>query len=246
LPAHIRAKKGDVADSVIAVGDPARAQQVAKMLQKTRLVNSNRGLLTFTGTYDRRSVTVATHGLGGPSSAIVFEELRMLGAKTVVRLGTAGGMVKGLKVGDFIIPVGAASTKGSLEMYVPDGALPAVADMGLTLCIEEICKKEGLRYTTGVVFSSDALYSEDKGFAGRWAKRGVVGVEMECATLFTLGLIRGFRTASLLIVSDSLVNKGEKEILPAERLEGFVEIGARVVLKALTTSWLLPPAHYKT
>ncbi len=233
MPAHIRAEEGDVADLVVAVGDPARAKQVAKMFQKAKLVNSNRGLLTFTGTYKGKAVTVATHGLGGPSSAIVFEELRMLGAKTIVRLGTVGGMVKALEIGDLVIPIGAASTKGSLEMYVPDGTLPAVPDMELTLRIDEMCKKEGLRRRTGVVFSSDSFYGEDKGFVERWAKRGVVGVEMECATLFTLGLLRGFRAASLLIVSDSLVHIGKKETLPAEKLEGYVDRAAKAVLNAL-------------
>jgi 5'-methylthioadenosine phosphorylase len=233
LPAHIRAKPGEVAESVVTVGDPARARQVARMLQRARLVNSNRGLLTFTGTYAGKRVTVATHGLGGPSSAIVFEELRILGARTIVRLGTVGGMVKDLRIGDLVVVTGAASPEGSLRAYVPDGQLPALADRGLTSRMWEICRDEGLRHRTGVVISSDAFYGEDKDFIKRWAKRGVLGVEMECATLFTLGLLRGFRAASLLIVSDSLVNEGEKEVLPAERLEGFVESAAKVVLGAL-------------
>jgi 5'-methylthioadenosine phosphorylase len=222
-----------VADSVIAVGDPARAEQVAKMLRRAMLVNSNRGLLTFTGSYDGKKVTVATHGLGGPSSAIVFEELRMLGAKAIVRLGTAGAMVEDLRIGDLIIPLGAARPDGSLRMYVPDGELPAVADLGLTARLEEGCRREGLRHRMGLVFSSDAFYGEDKTFVKRWAARGVIGVEMECATLFTLGLLRGFKAASLLIVSDSLVRKGEKEVLPAESLAGFVDGAAKVVLSAL-------------
>jgi len=234
MPAHIKAKPGDVAESVIAVGDPARAEQLAGMLQGAKLVNSNRGLLIFTGRYDGREVTVATHGLGGPSSAIVFEELRLLGAKTIVRLGTVGAMVKDLEIGDLIIPTGAAFSEGSLKMYVPDGELPAVPDIRLTARLADLCRGEGLRHRLGVVFSSDAFYNEDKTFVKRWAARGVVGVEMECATLFTLGLLKGFRAASLLIVSDSLVREGEKEIVPAEGLQPYVISGARAVLRALS------------
>jgi 5'-methylthioadenosine phosphorylase len=233
LPAHIKARPGDVAESVIAVGDPARAEQVAGILQGARLVNSNRGLLTFTGRFGGREVTVATHGLGGPSSAIVFEELRILGARTIVRLGTVGAMVKDLKIGDFIIPTGAASSEGSLKMYVPDGHLPAVPDVRLTARLADVCGRRGLKHRLGLVFSSDAFYNEDKTFVRRWAARGVVGVEMECATLFTLGLLKGFRAASLLIVSDSLVKEGEKEVVPADGLRPYVMSGAKAVLGAL-------------
>jgi 5'-methylthioadenosine phosphorylase len=234
LPAHIKATPGDVAESVIAVGDPARAEQVAGILQGARLVNSNRGLLTFTGRFGGREVTVATHGLGGPSSAIVFEELRILGARTIVRLGTVGAMVKDLRIGDFIIPTGAAFSEGSLKMYVPDGELPAVPDVRLTARLADLCKGEGLRHRLGIVFSSDAFYNEDRTFVKRWAARGVVGVEMECATLFTLGLLKGFRAASLLIVSDSLVKEGEKGVVPAEGLQQYVMRGAKAVLGALS------------
>jgi 5'-methylthioadenosine phosphorylase len=179
-------------------------------------------------------VTVATHGLGGPSSAIVFEELRTLGAKTIVRLGTVGAMAKDLKIGDFIIPTGAASSEGSLRTYVPDGELPAVPDLGLVVGLADACRRGGLRHRLGVVFSSDAFYNEDRTFVKRWAARGVVGVEMECATLFTLGLLKGFRAASLLIVSDSLVKEGQKEIVPADGLRPYVSSGAKAILGALS------------
>jgi 5'-methylthioadenosine phosphorylase len=234
LPAHIKAKPGDIAESVIAVGDPDRAEQVAGILRDARLVNSNRGLLAFTGSFGGREVTVATHGLGGPSSAIVFEELRILGARTIVRLGTVGAMVKELKVGDFVIPMGAAYSEGSLRMYVPDGELPAVPDVRLTWRLADSCRRRRLSHRLGLVFSSDAFYNEDRTFVSRWAARGVVGVEMECATLFTLGLLKGFRAASLLIVSDSLVRKGETEVVAAEGLRPFVKKGAKAVLGALS------------
>ena len=70
--------------------------------------------------------------LEGLLQSIVFEELVMLGARSMVRLGTAGAMIRGLNRGDFIIPTGAAHPGGSLRSYVPDGILPPVADIGLT------------------------------------------------------------------------------------------------------------------
>ena len=234
IPVHIRAKRTDIASLVVAVGDPARTEQLAGMLRDARIVNTNRGFSIYTGYYDNKQVTVATHGVGGPSSAIVFEELRMLGARSIVRLGSCGGMVKELSKGDFIVPTGAAHSTGSLGMYIPDGVLPPVPDLNLTTKLIEGCKSEGVKFMTGFVFSSDAFYSEDSTFLKKWVSRGVIGVEMECATLFTLGTLRKFRTASLLIVSDSLVKTAEKEMAMAETLKAQVEKAGKIVLKALT------------
>src|SRR5438132_12629480 len=101
-PVHLLMKQEDVSPAVITAGDPARVKQLANILKDARLVNENRGLLAYTGYYNGKKITVATQGIGGPASAIVFEELLMLGAKTIVRLGTCGAMVPGLNIGDFI------------------------------------------------------------------------------------------------------------------------------------------------
>lgn len=235
-PAHIHARPSDIAPLVVAVGDPARAKQLATMLKSPRVVNTNRGFHTYTGRYNNKRVTVSTHGIGGPSSAIVFEELYMLGARSIVRLGTCGGLVKDLHTGDFIVVTGAAHPGGSLKMYVPEGVLPPISDLNLTTRLIEGCESEGARFRAGLVFSSDAFYKEDLGQLRSWTAMGVLGVEMECATLFTLAALRGFRAASLLILSDSLVKSSEKRLVPAEALESRVEEAGKVVLDALTTA----------
>jgi 5'-methylthioadenosine phosphorylase len=226
-------KPKDVAPLVVTAGDPARVEQLSKLLRDSRLVNSNRGFIAFTGFYRGRKITIATHGIGGPSCAIVFEELHMLGARTIVRLGTAGGMVKSLRIGDIVVPTGAACSEGSLKMYVPDGVLPPTPDLGLTSSILQHCRDAHVRHMAGLVFSSDAFYAEDPSFLDRWTRRGVVAVEMECATLFTLGLLRGFKTGSVLVVSDSLVNREEKTMVLAEGLAKMVDKAAKIVLDAV-------------
>ncbi|HUI86740.1 MAG TPA: purine-nucleoside phosphorylase [Nitrososphaerales archaeon] len=233
-PAHLRMKPDDVASLVVTAGDPARVEQLSRMLDGSKLVNSNRGFIVYTGHHRGKRVTVATHGIGGPSCAIVFEELHMLGAQVIVRLGTSGGMVKELGIGDMVVPTGAAYGEGSLKMYVPDGVLPATPDLALTSAILGGCRASRVRHKEGLVFSSDAFYAEDPTFIEKWTKRGVVAVEMECATLFTLGLLRGFKAASLLVVSDSLVNKAEKTMALADALAGSVDKAAKIVLDAIT------------
>lgn len=232
-PFHILAKPEEVADRVIVAGDPARVKQVAGMLEEARLVNENRGLYVYTGAYRGVPVSVAVHGIGGPSASLVFEELRMLGAKVIVRLGTCGGMVKGLKVGDVVVASGAAYMPGgnSVGMYAPDAYLPAAPHPEVTMLLYEEAKRHGLNPVIGPVFSSDAFYAEDPEFAGKWAERGVIAVEMECAAIFALGWMRRVKTGALLVVSDSLVE--ETGYATAEELRDVVEKAARAALEAL-------------
>ncbi len=160
LPAHILAGPGDIAEIAITSGDPERVEQLSRLLKDAKLVNSNRGFTTYTGYYGKTRLTVAAHGIGGPSASIVFEELHMLGAKTIIRFGTAGALVKGLGTGDFVIATGAAYPRGSLQAYVDDGFLPAVPDIDLTYRLIQACKKAKLRSREGLVFSSDSFYTQ--------------------------------------------------------------------------------------
>jgi len=232
-PLHILAKPEDIAKRVIVAGDPARVEQLSKYLEGPKLVNKNRGYLTYTGTYEDVRVTVATHGIGGPSASIVFEELKMLGAKLIVRLGTCGGMVKGQKVGDYVIPTGAAYLPGgTVGTYVPGACMPAVPSFDVLKALVESVEQKGLKYYVGPVISADAFYIEDPDFVKKWVSRGIIAVEMECATLFTLGLLRGFKTGALLIVSDVVLDKVE-EMATAEELKEQVEKAAYAVLDAI-------------
>lgn len=232
-PIHIKAKKGEVAERVIVAGDPARVEQIASMLEDTKLVNKNRGLLVYTGKYEGIPISVAMHGIGGPSSAIVFEELHMLGAKIIVRLGTCGAMFKGAKIGDAVIPTGASYYPGGLfrQYLKSEICLCAVPDLEVVTKIVEACRKHGLRFYVGPVVSSDAFYAEDPNFAEYWSSKGVIAVEMECATLFMLGLLRSFRTGALLLVSDSLVE--DLGFASAEELKPYVERAVKALLDAL-------------
>ncbi len=234
-PFHIKAKPEDIAERVIIAGDPARVKQVSKLLEKPRIVNTNRGFLTYTGYYRGVPVTVATHGIGGPSVAIVFEELRMLGAKVIVRLGTCGGMVKELSKGDIVIATGAAYYTGgnAIGMYAHEACMPTAPHHEVTSALVSSAEKHGVKYFLGPVLSSDAFYAEDPEFARKWSERGILAVEMECAVIFSLGWMRNVKTGALLVVSDSLVKPEEATLASAEELKEKVDVAAKVVLDAL-------------
>jgi 5'-methylthioadenosine phosphorylase len=232
-PIHMTVTPENVAKRVIVAGDPARVEQVREFLEEPKLVNTRRAFVTYTGTYRGVPVTVATHGVGFPSSAIVFEELTMVGAKVIVRFGTCGAMVPGMRIGDVVIATGAAYYPGgAYYQYLREWVCcPAVPSFDVLKSLVEEAERAGVRYYLGPVVSSDAFYAEDPEFAKKWSSRGVIAVEMECAGLFTLGLMKGVKTGALLMVSDSLVE--HLGYASAEELREYTARAAKVVLEAL-------------
>ncbi len=233
-PVHIKAKPGDIAERAVIAGDPARVRQLAEMLEDVRLVNKNRDLLTYTGKYEGVPITVAVHGIGGPSAAIVVEELIMLGAKVLVRLGTTGAMLKGVKIGEIIIPTGAAYFIGgaALGQYAPDACMPTAPHPEVIKSIIETAHELNINYHLGPIVSSDAFYAEDPEFIKKWVSRGIIAVEMECATLFALGVMRKVKTGAVLVVSDNIVEAPEV-FATAEELREYVAKAAELTFKAL-------------
>ena len=233
-PVHILAKKGEVAEKVVVAGDPGRVKLLAeRFLKDAVLVNENRGFLVYTGYYNNERVSVATHGIGGPSMAIVLEELIMLGGKTFVRLGTSGALVPELSLGDPVIVTGASYYPGGIvNQYFGEITCPAATpDFALTSQIANEFASRGLRFYLGNAFSSDAFYAEDEHFAKKWSERGNIVVEMEAATLFMVGRLRNVKTAAVVVVSDSLV---KKEWISKEKLEESVTRAAEAVFSALS------------
>lgn len=231
-PQHIKAKKGDIAENVVMSGDPSRVRQLAQLLKDSRVVNENRGFLSYTGFYGEQRVSVVCHGIGSPSIALVTEELIMHGAKRFIRLGTAGSFIRELKIGQVVIPNGAAYIGGTLRQYVPDTHLTPVPDFELLQELVRSAQASGLEFRVGPVFSSDAFHAEDSNFVSRWASRGFIAVEMECATLFALAMMRGVKAASLLLISDNLAEM--THMADANALRPYVEKGSQAVFDAIT------------
>jgi len=210
VPWHIRASPEDIAETVFAVGDPGRAKRFSSILEEARLVSDYRGLLVYTGLLGGVPVTVATHGMGAGSAGIVFEELIMLGAKRIIRMGTSGGMPGKAEKGDYILADSAGTLPGAcgLAQYAPGLVPPLAPDIRLATGIQDLLESAGLRVRVGAVFCSDAFYAEDEGFGERLARQGFVAVDMETATLYLIARLRGVSAASLLLVTNVI---GEHE-----------------------------------
>src|SRR5688500_11281113 len=111
MPIHLRAESGDYAPNVLCPGDPRRARYIAETVVASdfRCVNEERAMLSFTGTSDGKPISVQTTGMGCPSAGIVFEELVMLGATRLIRVGTCGALKDGARMGDTVIALSATA-----------------------------------------------------------------------------------------------------------------------------------------
>ncbi len=206
---HILAKPEDIAPRVIAMGDPGRVEKSSRLLEKARVVNTHRGYLVVTGEYDSVAVTLATHGIGAPSAAIVFEELLMLGAKLIIRAGTCGALIPEAKVGTIFIPEAAAyEPGGTLGMYFGTTSYPAAATPEVIIELERAAKELNLNVMRGLSLSHDAFHRVEE-YSRKWGKLGIGILEMECAILFTLSRLRGFRAGALALVVDNMVTGEE-------------------------------------
>ncbi|QDZ12078.1 purine-nucleoside phosphorylase [Devosia ginsengisoli] len=209
---HNHAIKGDYADAVLLPGDPLRAKWIAEtFLDEAKLVNSVRNCLGYTGTWKGKRVSVQATGMGQPSLSIYVHELiNTYGLKTLIRVGTCGGLNARVKVRDLILAQ-AASTDSAIvrDRFGPYNFAP-IADFGLLRAAAEKAEAAGMRYHAGNMLSSDIFYHAD-GFAGydKLPDHGVIGVEMEAAALYTLAARFGVKALTICTMTDCLITHEE-------------------------------------
>jgi uridine phosphorylase len=207
----------DLAPRVLLPGDPGRALLLAQSLLDAPLMfNHNRGLWGYTGlAADGAPLTVQSTGMGGPSAAIVVEELADLGAEVVVRVGTCGAIAPGLELGDLVVASEALAADGTSRAL---GAGDRVAaDAGLTAALAG--DHEGLAVTTDVFYDPGAERSH-----AAWAAAGALAIEMEAAAVLQVAHRRGLRAGCLLAVTDVLTGGRRRRIDDA----GYVAVAERL------------------
>ncbi len=231
-PIHIRAQPGDVAPLVLLPGDPARATHVAERLDRARCYNEFRGLLGYSGAYKGTRVSVQTTGMGAPSAAIVVEELALLGAKTVIRIGTCGGTRADIRPRDLIVATAACPLDGTTRQYLEGDPYAPAATYRVVRALAEAAERLGARHHVGPVATEDALYAVTPEWSERWAARGVLAQEMEASAVFTVAALRGLEAGCLLTVSNSA---GQHERLLDDELLPAIDRMIEVALEAAVT-----------
>ena len=204
---HIGAKKGDIAETILLPGDPLRAKYIAEtFLQDIVQYNNVRGMLGFTGTYKGKKVSVQGTGMGVPSIGIYSHELiAEYGCKNLIRVGTAGSLQENVKIRDVVLAM-SASTDSAINKLRFNGAdYTPTANAELLFKAYEVGKAKGLSMKAGNILTSDTFYGDEPEAWKKWAKFGVLCVEMETAQLYTTAAKFGVNALTLLTISDSLV-----------------------------------------
>src|SRR5437868_12818289 len=191
MPIHRRAQPGDYAEACLMPGDPLSAKYITEAyLADPKQVNAERGLLGYTGTYEGTRVSVQGTGMGSPGATIVFEELIQLGVKTLIRVGTCGGLQLGQKLGDTIVAISGVAADSTASHLVGNEPHTPTASWELSHAFVHAADAIGQPAHAGPVASSDLFYNPDEGQYARWSKRGVLENDRQSAALFNVAALK--------------------------------------------------------
>ncbi len=222
--AHINAKQGDFASTVLMPGDPLRAKLIAeKYLENAVLVNNVRGVHGYTGTYKGKRVSVMASGMGMPSMGIYSYELfKFFGVNNIIRIGSAGALKDDIHVRDVVIGMGCSTDSNFAANYKLPGTFAPLCNYKLMDACVESAKEMGVTYHVGNLLSSDIFYGDDETANDAWAKMGVMAIEMEGAALYMNAARLGKNALVICTVSNHIIT-GE-ETTAEERQNSFGEM----------------------
>ncbi|MBE6856392.1 MAG: purine-nucleoside phosphorylase [Ruminococcus sp.] len=200
---HNSAKKGDIAKTVLMPGDPLRAKFIAEnYLENPVCYNEVRGMLGYTGTYKGVPVSVQGSGMGIPSIGIYSWELfNEYDVDNIIRVGTAGAIADNVNLREVIIALSASTNSNYGSQFSLPGTYAPTASWKLLSAAVKAAQDKGSVFHAGNILSSDTFY-DDSASLGKWAKMGVLGVEMESAALYMNAARAGKNALCILTVSD--------------------------------------------
>jgi DeoD family purine-nucleoside phosphorylase len=210
-----RCLPGEIAPYVLLPGDPARAARIAEeWFDDGQLVVVNREFHSYTGTFKGLPVSVISTGLGSPGAAMVVQDLKPLGVKAAIRVGTAGSISSDVVPGDLVIGTSAVRDEGTSHKFIPPN-YPATAHFGLTGELADAAKIADVKAHLGIVHTSDvfkgpALADEVR----RYAEANVLAFEMEAATVLTLGALLSVPTACIFSIDGWVANVAQGDTVP--------------------------------
>ncbi|MFK3614763.1 purine-nucleoside phosphorylase [Corynebacterium amycolatum] len=218
---HINPKGAPIAETILLPGDPLRAKFIAETyLDDVVQFNEVRNMLGFTGTYQGQEVSVMGSGMGIPSISLYsWELIHVFGCKKLIRVGSCGALQPELDLYDVVIGQTASTDSNFLSQYNLPGTFAPSASFRLIEGVRDRAREQGITTHVGNILSSDIFYNFQDDVNDRWARMGVLAVEMESAGLYATAAEAGVEAMGIFTVSDNIVTGGKTT--PEEREKAF-------------------------
>ena len=181
-------------------------------------------------------LTIINFGMGSPNAATIMDLLVAVNPKGVLFLGKCGGLKDSSEIGNFILPIGAIRGDGTSNDYFPP-EVPALPSFKLHKFVSDIIIEKQSDYRTGVIFTTNRrVWEHDKKFLKRLKQTTSIGVDMETATIFSVGHYNEIARGALLLVSDvPLTLDGVKtEESDKAVTKKWVDLHLEIGIKAMT------------
>jgi len=176
-------------------------------------------------------ITIVNFGMGSPTAATVMDLLSAVKPKAVLFLGKCGGLKKRNKLGDLILPIAAIRGEGTSDDYFPK-EVPALPAFALQKAVSTTIRDHGVDYWTGTVYTTNRrVWEHDEDFKEYLQEIRAYAIDMETATIFTVGFYNKIPTGALLLVSDQpMIPEGVKteesdKKITADFVERHLKIG---------------------
>ena len=171
-------------------------------------VVTTRGSAMMARHSEKLGVSIINFSVGSPVAALIIEVLATADPKAVLFLGMCGGLHRSLQIGDFVLPTAAIRDEGASKHFMPP-YVPALPTFKVQKFVSQIIVEHGLDYRTGVVHSTDYRFWEfDERFKQQLYEERALGIDMETATLFSVGFASKVPIGALLLVSDLPLRPG--------------------------------------
>ncbi|MBR3227944.1 MAG: nucleoside phosphorylase [Erysipelotrichaceae bacterium] len=194
----LQLSEGDLEDRIITCGDPSRAAKIADLLDNSRCLVQNREYHTYYGEWKGVPLNVISHGVGAGGAAIGFESIMKIGTKAIIRVGTCGGMQKGIDAGSIIISTAACRDDGVTDRMLPP-AYPAICDHDVINALDKAAEARNMPYFQGITMTNALLYGSLMGSNVKlYSKANVKAMENELSVLLVLASIYGVKAGSIL------------------------------------------------
>lgn len=189
-----------------------------------------------TATHKPSGLTIINYGMGSANAATIMDLLSAVKPKGVLFLGKCGGVKDSAELGHFILPIAAIRGEGTSNDYLPP-EVPAMPSFKLHKFVSEKIVEAKVDYRTGVIYTTNRrVWEHDEAFKQKLRELRVIGVDMETATVFTVGVANEIPRGALLLVSDRPMTPDGVKTESSDKLvtQRYVDLHLEIGIKAMT------------